>query len=372
MHKLIEYYVTNTTINIFVLGNDIPNNPYCFQIQRSYSSLYNLIKHFRNNIVLQKNVDVIVEELYEVLIRPLVDNSILTPGENIYISPHRCLHYIPFQLLGYKNKPLILTNHIAYLPAGSFLTYFSHKKHKGNRCLVIKKSAKDDSLKLKQSFAREAKNVSSLLQADLIQGSEANFDNIAKQSGDKRIIHFTCHGSFHSQDAESSGLLISDEKGNDINLKISEISQIPFKADLITLAACETGINEEHPGDELIGLMRSFFLSGAKSVIASLWSVHSLSTEIFFENFYNYLLSGKSKIESLNLAQIDLMNLTAKDVKNRLEREIKCRENHDIEDDYLRNWMSNILSFIRSKRNNNHVFQHPYFWSPFILTGGWN
>jgi CHAT domain-containing protein len=87
---------------------------------------------------------------------------------------------------------------------------------------------------------------------------------------------------------------------------------------LLTLSACETGINERQPGDELIGLVRSLLYAGAPSVVVSLWTVDDLSTRLLMERFYECLrgLSSEgatrmTKAEALQEAQRYVKNLTA-------------------------------------------------------------
>ena len=50
-------------------------------------------------------------------------------------------------------------------------------------------------------------------------------------------------------------------------------------------------------------LRRGFKLAGAKSLLMSLWKVNDEATKVLMTEFYRYLLDGKSKNESLRLAQ---------------------------------------------------------------------
>src|SRR6185369_12208084 len=77
--------------------------------------------------------------------------------------------------------------------------------------------------------------------------------------------------------------------------------------DLVTLSACDTGLGKEMGGEGLIGLTRAFQYAGARSVLASLWSVADDSTADLMRRFYTYLKQGKSKDEALRLAQVDLI-----------------------------------------------------------------
>jgi CHAT domain-containing protein len=79
-------------------------------------------------------------------------------------------------------------------------------------------------------------------------------------------------------------------------------------ADLVTLSACDTALGRDMGGEGILGLTRAFQFAGARSVLASLWSVADDSTAELMRRFYTYLKQGKSKDEALRLAQVDLIH----------------------------------------------------------------
>jgi CHAT domain-containing protein len=77
--------------------------------------------------------------------------------------------------------------------------------------------------------------------------------------------------------------------------------------DLVVLSACETGTGEVKIGEGVFGLKRAFILSGAKTVVMSLWSIPSKETTELMTEFNTLIAKGKTKAEALREARLDLM-----------------------------------------------------------------
>lgn len=95
-----------------------------------------------------------------------------------------------------------------------------------------------------------------------------------------RVIAFATHGMAAGEwpGNPEPGLVMTapdaPEAGDDGFLTASEISRLRLGADWILLSACRTASDDGSPsGDSLSGLSRSFFQAGARSVLASYWSV---------------------------------------------------------------------------------------------------
>ena len=173
-----------------------------------------------------------------------------------------------------------------------------------------------------------------------ISGTEESFKSLAGSSTD--IIHLATHGFFWSEDdvqkrdyvtflnpsnrpSQSkedkalmrSGLFFS---GANIGLKgeslpddvedgvltALELSNMNLgNVDMVVMSACESGLGETS-GEGVFGLQRGFKLAGANTLLMSLWKVDDTATQILMAEFYRNYLSGKSKQESLRLAQKSL------------------------------------------------------------------
>ncbi|MBI3813583.1 MAG: CHAT domain-containing protein, partial [Nitrospinae bacterium] len=92
--------------------------------------------------------------------------------------------------------------------------------------------------------------------------------------------------------------MVSAEKILGLNLK---------GTDLVVLSACETGVGDVKNGEGVFGLKRAFILSGAKTLVMSLWSVPSAETTEIMTEFYTLMSEGKSKSDALRQAKLNMM-----------------------------------------------------------------
>jgi CHAT domain-containing protein len=96
---------------------------------------------------------------------------------------------------------------------------------------------------------------------------------------------------------------------------------------VVALTACETALGEQVSGEGIMSMGRAFQYAGARSVLMTLWSVEEKASVLLVDSFFRNLKGGKGKCEALALARAK----------------------------------------IRSEG-----YEHPFFWSAFILAGEGN
>ncbi|HET9365771.1 MAG TPA: CHAT domain-containing tetratricopeptide repeat protein [Candidatus Angelobacter sp.] len=96
---------------------------------------------------------------------------------------------------------------------------------------------------------------------------------------------------------------------------------------LVTLSACDTGIGEVRVGEGVYGLRRAFVLSGAESLVMSLWPVNDYVTRQMITTYYTGLKNGRGRGDALHQAELSMM-----------------------------------------KRKGR---EHPFYWASFIESGEW-
>jgi len=108
---------------------------------------------------------------------------------------------------------------------------------------------------------------------------------LATQLTDYRLVHFATHailpGELRCQ-TEPAVLTSTSPDAADASggmLTASEIELMHLDAELVILAACNTGgENGNGAGESLSGLARAFFFAGARSLLVTHWDANDLTT----------------------------------------------------------------------------------------------
>jgi CHAT domain-containing protein len=123
---------------------------------------------------------------------------------------------------------------------------------------------------------------------------------------DYTIVHLATHGQFGS-DRQNTYILAADGRITIDNL--GQIFQSRRQADtrleMLILSACKTATGDSR---EVLGIAGAMVQSGARSTIATLWSVDDQASVLFTEAFYAELAQpGISRAEALRRAQVALL-----------------------------------------------------------------
>jgi CHAT domain-containing protein len=97
-------------------------------------------------------------------------------------------------------------------------------------------------------------------------------------------------------------------------LQVREIIRLRFNADLVTLSACNTGLGKLQGEEGVTNLVEAFLVSGARAVVASLWSADDTYTAALMERFYTHIADGQDKAGALRQAKLDLLAKYGKQV----------------------------------------------------------
>ena len=178
-----------------------------------------------------------------------------------------------------------------------------------------------DSLPALPETATELRRVASLLGAgadDVLTGTHATESGWRQRPlGNYRVLYFATHALLPAElrCRTQPGLVLSPpaaratRAADDGLLEISEIAGLKLNADLVVLSACNTasagdGAGDGFGGESLSSLAEAFFFAGARSVLASHWSVPSTATAELMTTLF---AGGNDIAEALRQAQLGLI-----------------------------------------------------------------
>src|SRR5205085_2318618 len=99
-----------------------------------------------------------------------------------------------------------------------------------------------------------------------------------------------------------------DNPADDGRLEAWEIMRMKLNAELVVLAACDSGRGRVAPGEGLIGTAWALFAAGARSIVVSQFPVESKSASALLVGFHRRLAAGGgSKATELRAAAIELL-----------------------------------------------------------------
>ena len=315
----------------------------------------------------------------------------------VYICPHGPLHNVPFQaLLAEENQTLLHDGgpELVFAPSATIL--MRHILGKGKRnveetkntCLAIGfngvshlKSSSSSGAEGMQTpskpslhFAEEeALLIAEINQGKALVGNDTKKDSLIALAPTYRYLHFSCHGQFDANNPLDSALHLSPTE----TLTAAEVlDTLRLNCRLVTLSACESGLNRVKRGDELFGFTRAFLYAGTQAIVATLWRVDERTTHIFAKRFCQTIQEGKEIATALKEAQLYLQTITKADLIHSLQRFAHFSDAGLLVQDgrkgnpptYQPNAFTPLETILAGGQDNDPILKdHPFFWAPYLL-----
>jgi CHAT domain-containing protein len=283
----------------------------------------------------------LAKELYRILLAPVVEQA---TSERLVVVPDGILHLLPFDALHDSTGAFLLEERtITYAPASTVLSVLRNAKetqparraflgvgdvpyqNQGGLSTKLNKPGGVEQ-RLRRGFSdlfgaslhdlpqtrQEVVEISKTVGRDavVLLGLEATETAFKSEPlADFKIVHLAVHGFADTQFPERSGLVLGiDPKSRDDGLlQVREILRLRFHADLVTLSACNTGLGKLQDEEGITNLVEAFLVTGAKAVIASLWSADDTYTLALMERFYTHIAEGQDKAAALRQAKLNLL-----------------------------------------------------------------
>lgn len=319
----------------FVLDSEVavlarfPDGMHLFHSRMNRDNLVSLATEFRDLLSGQESEDEVrevAEELYAVLIAPLEPLLATHETSRIVFIASASLRTIPMAALHDGDDWLIQRFEIANT-LGLSLTDASVATGSGGERFFGGLSESVSGFAALPGVETELDAVRKEFDGDVMLNTSFTADSAATRlaTGNYVSVHLATHGVFEREVSSSflltyDGKLTLDKLQDTIGLR----RYLGEPIDLLVLSACETAAGDEKAA---LGLAGVSLKAGARSTLASLWEISDNGTALLMTEFYRNLKAGQTKSAALRGAQLKLIE--------------------------------------------QQQFDHPNFWSPFVLIGGW-
>lgn len=270
------------------------------------------------------------QQVYDWLIRPAETELSDSKIETLVFVLEGLLRNIPISALYDGERYLVQKYSTALAPSLQLLEPRALEKEK-LRAITAGVSQASQGFAALPGVETELTEISQAIPSAQLLNQQFTSENFQKEISETTfpLIHLATHGQFSSNPEETFVLTWDSQvKVRDFEeLLRSRARTRSNPIELLVLSACETAQGDNRAA---LGLAGMAVRSGARSTIATLWSVKDESTALLMTQFYQKLVRPTAQInkaEALRQAQIDLLN--------------------------------------------SAEYKHPFYWAPFILVGNW-
>ncbi len=267
------------------------------------------------------------EQLYRLLIQPALAKLQQAEIETLVFVPDGSLKNIPIAAVWSGEAHLIEQFNVAVAPGLKLLDAQPSQKV-GTGAIAAGVSQARESFAPLDYVPQELADIQVQISGETLLDEAFTGEGLRRSllANQAPIVHIATHGQFGST-TEDTFILAWDERIDAAQLgallRSREREQSP--TELLVLSACETAVGDERAALGLAGLA---VRAGARSTLASLWSINDASTALLMQAFYNGL-SREASSKSAALRQAQLAMLA------------------------------------------DEAYSHPYYWSAFVLLGNW-
>ncbi len=309
----------------------LPNQPlkhYSTNIPQEQLEI--IIEQFRHDIVVRsrRNFYHSASKLYDLVIRPTLDDLTKSQIQTLVFIPDGAFRNIPLSAL-YDGKHYLIEDYsIALTPGLQLLNPRPLQQEKLNTIAAGLTEGTNGFAPL-DYVNSELQEIESRGNSLVLLNQNFTKDALKQEIkySDYPIVHIATHGQFSSS-IEDTFLLTWDDRINinelDRILQTRNLGQ-ENAIELLVLSACETATGDQRAA---LGLAGMAVRAGAKSTLATLWSVNDRATAELMGDFYRELLDQHlPKAEAVRQAQLSLLS--------------------------------------------DRLYRHPFYWAPYVLLGNW-
>lgn len=318
---IVEYVVADRSLYVFTVTSDGRRVVVDGRLTPIASdALANRARQFRDRIA-SRDFGVVEDAraLYDLLVAPI--SSSIAGKSHVVIVPDGPLWSIPFQALSGPRGYLLEAVAVSYAPSLAVLREIHRlPTMTGPRTvLAMGKSTFGSRSETALQPLPEAEQQVTLIRG--IYGTDRSATYLDAEATESRfkaaapryaVLHLATHAVLDESSPMYSHLVLSpaaDRPDDDGRLEAWEMMGLKLRADLVVLAACDTGRGRIAAGEGVIGTMWALFAAGARSLVVSQFRVESKSTTALLVAFHRRLATERgSKADHLRAAALDLLH----------------------------------------------------------------
>ena len=139
-------------------------------------------------------------------------------------------------------------------------------------------------------------------QGRALLGTQADRRSVEQLAPGAEILHFACHAHFRRDNPAFSALQLADGE-----MDVDRVHELQLSAELVVLAACETGQADLGAADDSVGLVQAFLAAGAQRVLATQWPLDDALGATLMLALHRALAAGLEPAAALGRAQRELV-----------------------------------------------------------------
>ena len=137
--------------------------------------------------------------------------------------------------------------------------------------------------------------------ARVLTGQAATTEAVLAAMDGASLAHIAAHGRFRADNPLFSCLELVDGP-----LTVYDLEGLTHVPETLVLAACDSGVSDVQPGDELMGLTASLLALGTHTIVASIGPVPDQATRDLMSHFHAGVAAGLGPAAALARAQAAL------------------------------------------------------------------
>jgi CHAT domain-containing protein/Tfp pilus assembly protein PilF len=265
--------------------------------------------------------------LYDWLIRPMEAELASFQIDTLVFVPDGSLRTIPMGAL-HDGKQFLVSKYALGITPGINLTDPRPIQREKMKMLAVGVTEAVQGFPALPNVSAELKELGTLFGSTTLVDKEFRAANLEKKLKDEpfTIVHVASHGEFGS-DVDNTFLLAFDEKVtlDRLNQMVGVFRFRDDPLELLTLSACDTAAGDDRAA---LGLAGMAIKAGARSALATLWNINDEASVDLVLDFYRELKdTSVSRAVALQRAQLKMLA--------------------------------------------NPRYEHPGFWSPFLMINNW-